>query len=117
MFAINGFWAYFNLQIFRKGAYHLIDTNEAFMKSGHLVHFNISWIIFGVISLVVVWIFKNMMSAKNFEVDEDLPNFFESITLGQADMIVNEEHHCQNHFGILVNDPDTVERLDNTEVP
>jgi hypothetical protein len=35
-----------------------------------------------------------MMQAKNFEVDEDLPNFFETITLGGADMIVNEEKHC-----------------------
>jgi hypothetical protein len=87
------------------------------MKSGHLVHFSPVWILIGVVSLIVVWIFKSMMSSKVFEVDEDLPNFFESITLGQADMMVNEEHHCQNHFGILVNDPDTVERLDETEVP
>jgi len=32
-------------------------------------------------------------------------------------MIVQEEEHCQKQFGILVNDPDTVEKLDNTEVP
>jgi len=117
MFAINGFWAYFNLQIFKKGAYHLIDTNEAFMKSGHLVHFNPLWIVMGIVALIVVYIFKSMMSSKVFEVDEDLPNFFESITLGQADMMVNEEYHAKNHFGVLVNDPDTVERLDETEVP
>lgn len=87
------------------------------MKSGHLVVFNPVWIAMGVVALIVVWVFKSMMSSKVFEVDEDLPNFFESITLGQADMMVNEEHHCQNHFGVLVNDPDTVERLDETEVP
>lgn len=29
-----------------------------------------------------------MMSAAEFEVDEDLPNFFDSITLEQADMMV-----------------------------
>lgn len=32
-------------------------------------------------------------------------------------MIVQEEEHCQKQFGILVNDPDTVEKLDATEVP
>jgi ABC-type siderophore export system fused ATPase/permease subunit len=64
------------------------------MKSGHLVTFNILWVIFAIFALVIVQIFKSMMQAKNFEVDEDLPNFFETITLGQADMIVNEEKHC-----------------------
>ena len=87
------------------------------MKSGHLVHFNLVWILFGLVSLIVVWVFKNMMSAKEFEVDEDLPNFFETISLSQADMIVNEEAHCKKAYGVLVNDPDTVDILDNTEVP
>ena len=49
------------------------------------------------------------MTAKKFEVDEDLPKFFHSITLNQADVIVKEEKHCQEEFGVLVNDPDTVE--------
>lgn len=82
-----------------------------------MVHFNYQYIIFGFIALAVVWFFKSQMSAKTFEVDEDLPNFFDCVTLGQADMIVNEEKHGQENYGVLVNDPDTVERLDNTEVP
>jgi hypothetical protein len=64
------------------------------MKSGHLVTFNILWFVFGLVAIILVQIFKSMMQAKNFEVDEDLPNFFETITLGGADMIVNEEKHC-----------------------
>jgi len=87
------------------------------MISGHKVHFNILWIVFGIISLIVVQIFKSMMQAKSFEVDEDLPNFFESISLMQADMIVNEEKHCQENFGVLVNDPDTIALLDEVKVP
>ena len=87
------------------------------MKSGHLVHFNIIWVLIGLVALIVVWVFKSLMSAKEFEVDEDLPNFFETISLSQADMIVNEEAHCKGNYGVLVNDPDTVETLDNTEVP
>lgn len=116
-FVINGFWAYFNLQIFVKASYHFIDTTDDKMISGHLVHFNMFYVLFALCSLLVVFFFKSMMSAKKFEVDEDLPNFFHSITLGQADMIVKEEEHCQRHFGVLVNDPDTVEKLDSTEVP
>jgi len=87
------------------------------MKSGHLVSFNPMWILFAIISIIVVQIFKNMMSAKEFKVDEDLPNFFSSIPLSQADMIVKEEEHCQQQFGVLINDPDTVRTLDDTEVP
>jgi hypothetical protein len=64
------------------------------MKSGHLVQFNYLWIIFGIVALIVITVFKNMMQAKSFEVDEDLPSFFESITLMQADFIVKEEKHC-----------------------
>jgi hypothetical protein len=87
------------------------------MKSGHLVHFNIVFAMLAIVALLVVYVFKSLMSAKQFEVDEDLPNFFETISLGQADMIVNEEAHCKKAYGVLVNDPDTVETLDNTEVP
>jgi len=87
------------------------------MKSNHLVQINHVWILLAFVTLIVVWVFKNMMSAKEFEVDEDLPNFFKTISLGQADMIVNEEAHIKDNFGVLVNDPDTVKTLDNTEVP
>lgn len=49
--------------------------------------------------------------------DEDLPNFFESIKLSQADELVKEEENMKNYFGIQVNDPDTVSRLDATKIP
>jgi len=32
-------------------------------------------------------------------------------------MMVFEEKHCQDNFGVLVNDPDTIRTLDDTEVP
>lgn len=87
-FIINGFWAYFNLQIFTKGAYHFKDTSDAFMKSGHLVTFNVSWILFFIFSLIITFIMRGVLSAEEPNVDEDLPNFFECITLTSADMIV-----------------------------
>jgi len=58
------------------------------MKSGHLVHFNVLFILFAIFSIIVVIFFKSWMSAKIIEVDEDLPNFFETITLSQADFLV-----------------------------
>ena len=105
------------MQIFVKASYHFIKTTDDKMKSGHLVHFNFIWIAFTIFTLLVILMFKSLMTAKKFEVDEDLPNFFKSITLGQADMLVKEEEHCQANFGVLINDPDTVRTLDETEVP
>lgn len=32
-------------------------------------------------------------------------------------MVVAEEKHCQNQFGVLVNDPDTVKILDEISFP
>jgi len=58
------------------------------MKSGHLVTFSGTWIGFGILALIVIQILKNLMESKNFEVDEDLPDFFDAITLEQADQIV-----------------------------
>ena len=53
------------------------------------------------------------LQKKEIEVDEDLPNFFKTILLSQADEIVNEEKNIQEFYGFLINDPDTVEILDN----
>lgn len=95
VFVINGMWAYGNLQIFHRGAYHFIDASDSFMKSGHLVTFNIMWILFALFTFIIVLLMRNWMSLHEMEVDEDLPKFFEVITLTAADMIVKEEEHCQ----------------------
>jgi len=87
------------------------------MKSGHLVHFNVLYFLFALFCLITVTFFKSWMAATPFDVDEDLPDFFNTITLGQADILVNEDNHCKDNFLVLVNDPDTVARLDETEVP
>ena len=51
------------------------------MKSGHLVTVNLIWIGFGLFALLAVLLFKMILTVKKIEVDEDLPNFFHSITL------------------------------------
>jgi len=54
------------------------------------------------------------LQEKEIEVDEDLPNFFTCVKLSQADEVVLEENNMRENFGILINDPDTIELLDNT---
>ena len=48
------------------------------------------------------------LQEKEIKVDEDLPNFFDTILLSQADELVNEEKNVKEYFGIAFNDPDTV---------
>jgi hypothetical protein len=57
------------------------------------------------------------LQQKKIEVDEGLPNFFSVIKLSQADQIVKEEENMEDNFGIQINDPDTVERLDKVTIP
>lgn len=57
------------------------------------------------------------MAAKDIMVDEDLPNFFDAVTLSQADEIVKEAQNVKDNYGIEIIDPMTVERLDATKMP
>jgi len=57
------------------------------------------------------------MASKEIKVDEDLPNFFKSVKLSQADELVKENINMQNNFGFSLNDPDTIKTLDKTAVP
>jgi len=57
------------------------------------------------------------MASKEIAVDEDLPNFFKSVKLSQADELVKENENMQNNFGFMLNDPDTIKKLDDTKVP
>ena len=57
------------------------------------------------------------MMKKDIEVDEDLPNFFNVVKLSQADEVVLEEQNMKGNFGVQINDPDTVQLLDDVEQP
>jgi len=54
------------------------------------------------------------MSEKDIEVDEDLPNFFQSLKLSHADELILENENMMKNFGFEHNDPDTIEVLDAT---
>jgi len=57
------------------------------------------------------------MASKEIQVDEDLPNFFTSIKLSQADEVVLEYQNLRRNYGIEINDPKVVETLDATTMP
>jgi hypothetical protein len=57
------------------------------------------------------------MASSEIKVDEDLPNFFKSVKLSQADEVVIENENMKTNFLFSMNDPDTITHLDNTKVP
>jgi len=57
------------------------------------------------------------MQGKAIEVDEDLPNFFDTIKLSMADEILFENNNMIENYGFEPNDPDTVGRLEKASMP
>jgi hypothetical protein len=57
------------------------------------------------------------MQGKEIEVDEDLPNFFNTIKLSMADEIISENTNMIEKYGFEPNDPDTIERLEKASMP
>lgn len=57
------------------------------------------------------------MQAKAIEVDEDLPDFFETVKLSMADELLLEESNMKMHYNFSYNDADTIEELVNSKNP
>jgi len=57
------------------------------------------------------------MESEKIEVDEDLPNFFSVIKFSAADEVLFEEVNIEKNFGLLINDPDTIESLKQIIMP
>jgi len=57
------------------------------------------------------------MQGKEIEVDEDLPNFFDTIKLSMADEVIVENDNMIEKYGFEPNDTDTIERLKNASMP
>ena len=56
------------------------------------------------------------MQGKEIEVDEDLPNFFDTIKLSMADEIIAENTNMIENYGFEPNDPDTIDRLEKSSM-
>lgn len=110
---INGYWMLSNPQIF-DNVWQFIPDSEHTMKSLHMLRFepgHASPMLIMAASAVFIIsftkIFKDYigkwgfaLQSKEIKVDEDLPQFFTTIRLGQADEIVLEEENMQKHFGL-----------------
>ena len=79
------------------------------------------------ISLIVIHIarsyFYETMSSLGYsitsttiEVDENLPNFFESVKLSDADWVVEENKYYRETYQLKFVDQDFADRLDDTKV-
>merc|ERR1712086_1056805 len=100
----NGYWMLSNRQIF-DNAFSYVDQKMDIMESGHLVAWQVDWAapafivaIASLLILIITKVFREKLAEWGFslqrveiEVDENLPNFFNSIKLSQADEIVLEE--------------------------
>ena len=47
--------------------------------------------------------------------NEELPDFYDTMTLAQADELVLEDQNLREYYGIEINDPVTIMRLDETK--
>jgi len=101
------------------------------MVSGHFPYFGVNWsapmLLMCGASIFLVAVQKIFASylmqwgfalqSKEIEVDEDLPNFFKTIKLSQADTLVSMDNNMKKNFGFCFNDPDTIATLDETCIP
>jgi len=101
------------------------------MKSNHTPFIGVNWaapillMCFSSIFLVIIqkvfadqlqrWGFS--LQEKEIEVDEDLPNFFKSVRLSQADEVLKEEANMREKYGFSYTDQDTVEYLEKATIP
>ena len=51
------------------------------------------------------------MNRDDIDVDEDLPNFFETIKLSTSDELCDENQSMKDNFGFEFSDPDTIDTL------
>lgn len=101
------------------------------MTSGHLLTWTVNWAspvalmsLAAVFLIVMQKVFHAQLTrwgftlqAKEIKVDEDLPSFFTTIKLSQADEILSEEVNMSENFGFSFNDGDTIQALRNSKNP
>lgn len=99
----NGYWMISNKQIYQN-TYNFISKSTDTMLSSHFVYFGVNWgtpVLFmaccAIFIIAIQKIFADYlmrwgfaMASKEIKVDEDLPNFFKSVKLSQADELIHE---------------------------
>jgi hypothetical protein len=57
------------------------------------------------------------MQSKEIQVDEDLPDFYDTLKLSMADELLNEEGNMKENFYLSFNDADTIDALTKIKNP
>lgn len=126
----NGYWMVSNKQIFENKWSYILDNNES-MKSGHTIDLQANYssplLDIAFISALLLFFQKvlwdtmirlNMVEEQRpMEVNENLPNFFESLKLSNCRELLSENENMQSNFGFENTDPDTTDRLLNISMP
>ena len=107
---LNGYWMLSNQETFNNSHEYIDTILKKEMKSQHYLNFQIkdsTWafpMLLLAVSSIFILISQKLfeetlrkwgfgMQRKDIEVDEDLPNFFDSIKLSQADEVIAEEEN------------------------
>lgn len=131
LFLFNGYWMLSNRQIFENVVNSLTYSTEQ-MSSAHgwssvasMNHASPMLMIalaFIVITVLRVGFYDTMMkwgftiSTNTIEVDENLPNFFQSVKLSDADWLVKESNYLRDTYRFTFANKIVVDRLDAWEV-
>jgi len=121
----NSYWLLDNRQFF-DNVWVYKDKTTHQMKSGHYVGFHTNQasplLLAGVLCALVVIVqcifpeelLKRLgytMAMDSLSVDEDLPNFFKSLPIREANMLIAEHEHVQAEYGFELLDSYFVDRL------
>lgn len=131
LFLFNGYWMLSNRQIFDNVVNSLTKSTDQ-MSSAHgwssvasMNHASPMLMIalaFIVITVLRVGFYDTMMkwgftiSTNTIEVDENLPNFFQSVKLSDADWLVKESNYLRDTYRFTFANKIVVDRLDAWEV-
>ena len=128
IFLMNGYWMLSNRQMFENVINSKTYSTEQ-MESAHgwstlgvmsqatpLLLFSFAFMVITILRVgfyeyLTAWGFT--ISSNDIEVDENLPNFFESVKLSDADWLVKENNYVKENYNITFVNSTVIDRLDN----
>lgn len=128
----NGYWMVDNRQIFDNET-HFINKTGELMVSGHYLD-NLHKVsrhtplLVVIVAAVVICILQEFfgeqlakfgysLTSKDVSVDEDLPNFFNSLNIPQGDQILCDAITIKDSYGIEIEDPGLLSKIAEVKLP
>jgi hypothetical protein len=132
-FLLNGYWMISQPQMFESDV-NQITYSTNYMSTNHSIaaaFTTVTWaspmLLVGLMMVVIVFLQKIIpeklnewgftMLQGNIEVDEDLPNFFKSVKLNDADWLVYENKNLRENYGFNMVRRELEQKLDAWEMP